>query len=92
MTLGRSTYYHQRAAMQTGDKYAVLRERIRGLFERSGRVRGYRTIHRLLRMDDAEPLVVSEKVVRRIMGEEGLRPVYLRRPNVFGVVTKCWTP
>ena len=67
--------------MQTGDKYAVLRERIRGLFEQGGRVRGHRTIHRLLRMDDAEPLVVSEKVVRRIMGEEGLRPVHLRRPK-----------
>ena len=81
VTLGRSTCYYQRAAMRTGDKYAVLRERIRGLFEQGGRVRGYRTIHRLLRMDDAEPLVVSEKVVRRIMGEEGLRPVYLRRPK-----------
>lgn len=40
-----------------------------------------RTIHRLLRMDDAEPLAVSEKVVRRIMGEEGLRPVHLRKPK-----------
>ena len=81
VTLGRSTYYHQRSAMRTGDKYAVRRERIRGLFEQGGRVRGHRTIHRLLRMDDAEPLVVSEKVVRRIMGEEGLRPVYLRKPK-----------
>ena len=79
--LGRSTYYYQRAVVAAGDKYAVLRERVRVLFEEGGRVWGYRTIHAMLRRDPADPLVVSEKVVRRIMREEGLRPVYLRRPK-----------
>lgn len=79
--LARSTYYYQRAAVGAGDKYAVLRERIVALFEEGGRVWGYRTIHAMLRRDEVDPLVVSEKVVRRIMGEEGLRPVYLRKPK-----------
>lgn len=42
---------------------------------------GYRTIHATLRRDESELLVVSEKVVRRIMREEGLRPLYLRKPK-----------
>ena len=83
MGLARSTYYYQRAVIKAGDKYAGLRERIRVLFEKGGRVWGYRTIHAMLRRDGADPLAVSEKVVRRIMGEEGLRPVYLRKPKAW---------
>lgn len=79
--LKRSTYYYQRAVVAAGDRYAVLRERVRVLFEEGGRVWGYRTIHAMLRRDGRDPVVVSEKVVRRIMREEGLRPVYLRRPK-----------
>ena len=41
MGLARSTYYYQRAVIAAGDKYAVLRERIRALFEKGGRVWGY---------------------------------------------------
>ena len=83
MGLARSTYYYQRAVIKAGDKYAGLRERIRVLFEKGGRVWGYRAIHAMLRRDGADPLAVSEKVVRRIMGEEGLRPVYLRKPKAW---------
>ena len=77
--LRRSTYYYERARLASGDRYAALRERIRRLFERGGRVWGYRTIHRMLRLDERDPVAVSEKVVRRIMREEGLVPVYLKR-------------
>lgn len=42
--LRRSTYYYGRTAMRAVDKYAVLRERVRLLFEEGGRVWGYRTI------------------------------------------------
>ncbi|MBT1167319.1 IS3 family transposase [Bifidobacterium simiarum] len=79
MGLKRSTYYYERGAVAAGDRYAVLRARVTGLFEAGGRVWGYRRIHRMLRLDADDPLVVSEKVVRRIMREENLRPVYLRR-------------
>lgn len=33
------------------------------------------------RLDESDPLVVSEKVVRRIMREGAMRPVYLKRPK-----------
>ena len=79
--LGRGAYYYQRAVVAAGDRYAALRERVRFLFEEGGRVWGYRAIHAMLRRDERDPLVVSEKVVRRIMREEGLRPLYLRRPK-----------
>ncbi|MBW3090037.1 IS3 family transposase [Bifidobacterium miconisargentati] len=79
--LKRSTYYYERGAVAVGDRYAMLRARVTGLFEAGGRVWGYRRIHRMLRLDGADPLVVSEKVVRRIMREGNLRPVYLKRPK-----------
>lgn len=67
--LKRGTYYYERSAIAAGDRYAVLRARVAGLFEQGGRVWGYRTIHRMLRLDESDPIVVSEKVVRRIMRE-----------------------
>ena len=73
--IARSTYcYHRRRAGL--DKYAALRPRVREAFEELGRSRGYRPIWARLR---AEGTRVSEKVVRRIMREEGLRPAYARR-------------
>lgn len=79
--LKRSTYYYERGAIAAGDRYAVLRARVAGLFEQGGRAWGYRTIHRMLRLDESDPIVVSEKVVRRIMREGAMRPVYLKRPK-----------
>lgn len=73
--IARSTFdYHRRRA--GSDKYALLRARVRELFEGAGRARGYRPIWAALRLEGVR---VSEKVVRRIMREEGLRPAYLRR-------------
>ena len=73
--IGRSTYcYHRRRAGL--DKYAALRPRVREAFEELGRLRGYQPIWARLR---AEGTRVSEKVVRRIMREEGLRPANVRR-------------
>lgn len=79
--LKRGTYYYERSAIAAGDRYAVLRARVAGLFEQGGRAWGYRTIHRMLRLDESDPIVVSEKVVRRIMREGAMRPVYLKRPK-----------
>ena len=41
--LKRSTYYYERGAIAAGDRYAVLRARVAGLFEQGGRAWGYRT-------------------------------------------------
>lgn len=67
--LPKSSYYYQEAVCKRQDKYCGLRERVFALFhENSGRY-GYRRIHALLNW---EGNAVSEKVVRRIMAEEGL--------------------
>ena len=57
-------------------KYAALRGRVRELFEEGGRNWGYRTIWARLRREGRR---ASEKVVRRLMREEGLEVVYNRR-------------
>ena len=81
--LPRSTFYYESGVIAAGDKYAALRDRIRRLFVQGNRVWGYRTIHAMLRLDRTQPLRVSEKVVRRVMREEHLRPVYLRKRKTW---------
>lgn len=69
MKLAKSSYYYQVAVSSQEDKHAQLREDIHRIFhENKGRY-GYRRIHGELRK---EGLRASEKVVRRIMKEEGL--------------------
>lgn len=69
MGLPRSTYYHARAAMHRPDKYAELRRDIARRFADSRGRYGYRRIWLGMRSSGT---TVSEKVVRRIMAEEGL--------------------
>ena len=57
-------------------EYAALRGRVRGLFAEGDRNWGYRTIWARLRREGTR---VSEKVVRRLMREEGLAVAYNRR-------------
>lgn len=80
--LARSSFYYQLSAMSAGDRYAALRERIRGIFHRFRATRGYRFIWAALRRGD-EPVRVSEKVVRRIMAEEGLVVVYNKKKRRY---------
>lgn len=69
LNLSRSSYYYQESVLKAADKYASLRIHIVDLFHANRDVYGYRRIHTLLHN---EGTVVSEKVVRRIMKEEGL--------------------
>ena len=89
--LKRSTYYYERGAIAAGDRYAVLRARVAGLFEQGGRAWGYRTIHRMLRLDESDPIVVSEKVVRRIMREGAMRPVYCVLASWRPLCERCFS-
>ena len=73
--LARSSYYYQQKAMSAPDKYARLRELVREEFEAEGGARGHRTIWARLRKRK-DSVVVSEKVVLRIMKEEGLKVPY----------------
>ena len=67
--LPRSSYYYHREALRHPDKYAEARQAITVIFDNNYRCYGYRRIGERLRRSGA-PL--SEKVVRRLMAEEGL--------------------
>lgn len=75
-SLSKSSYFYQRAALAVPDKLADVRERVRRVFTQAERRYGYRRIHAALRRDG---VVISEKVVRRLMREEGLEAVGPKR-------------
>ena len=74
LRISRSSYEYHRARLGR-DKYAALRAEVREAFESMGGGRGYRPVWAELRRRGTR---VSEKVVRRIMREEGLSA---RRPR-----------
>lgn len=94
-SIAKSTYLSQGPRTPKPDKYAALRERIRFVFESSGARFGSEPVWAALRRgartpvkasclmahDRQTPVVVSEKVVRRIMREEGLVCVQRKRGN-----------
>ena len=65
----KSSYYYQQAVIKREDKYKAIRERIIKLFHENRDCYGYRRIHGQLKK---EGIVISEKIIRRIMKEEGL--------------------
>lgn len=68
LKISKSSYEYHRRRMGV-DKYKTLRGEVRELFEKSNQTFGYRRIWASLRRGGR---CVSEKVVRRIMREEGL--------------------
>ena len=69
LTLSKSSYCYQVQCIKRKDKYKELREKIKALFVYNKERYGYRRIHCLLKRDG---IIVSEKVVRRIMNDEQL--------------------
>lgn len=69
LKLPKSSDYYQETARKKQDRYSGIRKRISVLFHENNGCYGYRRIHALL---SREETVLSEKVVRRIMAEEGL--------------------
>lgn len=69
LKLSRSSYYYRKNTQQRSDKHKELRSHIRKLFCENHSRYGYRRIHCLLKK---EGIIVSEKIVRRIMKEEKL--------------------
>lgn len=69
LRLSKSSYYYQHNAMIQTDKYAGLKNKINQLFLENKARYGYRRIHALLKRSNIR---VSEKVVQRIMRENGL--------------------
>lgn len=67
--ISKSSYCYQKQCMQRADPYTEFRVRIHQIFDESGHCYGYRRIYTALKR---EGYILSEKVVRRIMREEGL--------------------
>ena len=77
--ISKSSYEYQRRAIARPDRRAPLRALVRRIFTEDGEgARGYRFVTARLRELD-EPVRASEKVVLRIMREEGLVPRWMRR-------------
>ena len=72
---GQSSYCYQGLVLRKPDKYTELRKDIRNAFEDSSKRYGYRRLHAVLTTDGR---TIFEKIVRRIMSEEGLF-VYQKR-------------
>jgi transposase InsO family protein len=76
LQMPRSSYFYHRARLRSPEKYAQVRSAIADLFEANKRRYGYRRIRVALQRTG---LLVSEKIIRRIMAEEGLTVVSIRR-------------
>jgi putative transposase len=74
--LPRSSYFYHRARLEVADKYVDVRRAMSDIFERNYRCYGYRRIHASL---TRQTVNISEKVVRRLMKQEGLVPVARKR-------------
>lgn len=74
-SISKSSYCYCSKAIRN-DRHADLRKRIRQLFEENDGRYGYRRIHCLLQR---EGVCVSEKVVRRLMKEERLVVIFVKR-------------
>lgn len=73
--MAKSSYYYQIATMKKTDKYLEERKVIIEIFINSRETYGYRRVHISL---NKKGITLSEKVVRRIMNEEGLQ---VRKPR-----------
>lgn len=69
LRLARSTYFYNRLRRSLADKYAQVRSLITDIFHGNYGCYGYRRIEGTLRREGVR---ISEKVVRRLMSEQGL--------------------
>jgi putative transposase len=65
----KSSYFYQKEAQSRPDKYSALRTEIIEAFADNRSRYGYRRLHAVIK---SKGKIISEKVVRRIMGEEKL--------------------
>ena len=87
LDLARSSYFYHRARMKAADKYLALRQTITDLFELNHRCYGYRRLHASLAR---KSVIVSEKVVQRLMKQESLvvaKPKRRRFSSYLGEVS-----
>lgn len=71
LSLGKSSYFYAKKAKSNPGKYAAIKARLRDEFQKNRRVYGYRRLRQCLLPEFGR---LSEKVVRRLMREQGLSP------------------
>ncbi len=76
--LARSTFYYQLGVLEAGERHAVLKEKIRAVYEHHEGRYGYRRITDAIRKTGQ---LVNHKAVQRLMGE--LRLKSLVRPRRY---------
>lgn len=69
LKMSKSSYFYQENVIKLDDKYSELRIKITNIFNSNYQSYGYRRVHAQLKR---EGISVSEKVVLRLMKEEGL--------------------
>lgn len=74
--MAKSSYCYQALALSKTDKYDDLRKQIKVTFDESASRYGYRRIHSVIKSAE---IIVSEKVIRRIMKEEQLIVLNIKR-------------
>ena len=74
--LARSSYFYHRARLLVADRHAGARRVIADIFECNHRCYGYRRIRAAL---SRQQVFISEKVVRRLMRQEGVAAATSRR-------------
>jgi len=70
LNIAKSSYCYQGQALRKPDKYTELRTQIKEIFIKEHSCYGYRRIHATIQKDGT---IVSEKVIRRIIKDEGLK-------------------
>lgn len=76
LSLARSCYFYHRARLLAADKYAGVRRVITDIFKLNHHCYGYRRIRAAL---GRQQVFLSEKVVRRLMRQQGLAAATTRR-------------
>jgi transposase InsO family protein/FtsZ-binding cell division protein ZapB len=75
MNMAKSSYCYQNKALSK-DKYKDIRNQVRSVFEESFGTYGYRRIYSVFR---TEGIILSEKVIRRIMKEDKLHVKHIKQ-------------
>lgn len=76
LAISKSSYCYNAKVMKEPDKYLQLREDVKKIFTDSKSVYGYRRIHAVIENNGD---TISEKVIRRIMNEEGLHVIAVKK-------------
>ena len=85
LRISKSSYEYQNKAILRPDKYALVHMRIREIFDTCDARWGSERIWAELKREDGgvEPLIVSEKIVHRIMKQDDMKVIYYKRKRHY---------